>query len=96
MSLRINDDCLNCFACISDCPNTAISEGDMIHHIDPDLCTECVGSYETPRCIKVCPVDTAIVWDSEHVESPETLLARWGRLHPGETPSLFDKQNKTA
>ena len=34
MALRITDDCLNCFACISDCPNEAISEGAVIHVID--------------------------------------------------------------
>lgn len=95
MALRINDDCLNCFACISDCPNTAIREGDTIHHIDPELCTECVGSYESPQCIKVCPVETAIELDPEHAESRDTLLARWNRLHPGETPSVFEKQNET-
>lgn len=96
MSLRITDDCLNCFACISECPNKAISEGDVIHAIDPDLCTECVGSHESPRCIKVCPVETAIEWDPERVESRETLLARWGRLHPGEMPRIFDAKNEMA
>ena len=92
MALRITDDCLNCFACISDCPNEAISEGAVIHVIDSSLCTECVGSYESPRCIKVCPADTAIEWDPERVETRETLLARWEKLHPGETPVLFDNE----
>lgn len=96
MALRITDDCLNCFACISDCPNEAISEGDIIHVIDSDRCTECVGSHDKPSCIEVCPVEEAIEWDSERVETPETLLARWKTLHPGEAPTLFDIEEETA
>lgn len=92
MALRITDECLNCYACISDCPNEAISEGDAIHVIDPRRCTECVGSYDRPSCIEVCPVEEAIEWDPERVETAETLVERWQGLHPGETPTLFDKE----
>jgi ferredoxin len=91
MALRITDDCLNCYACISDCPNEAIAAGKRIHVIDPDRCTECIGSHESPRCMEVCPVETAISPDPERVESQEQLLARWQGLHPGEEPTLFDK-----
>jgi ferredoxin len=96
MALRITDDCLNCFACISDCPNEAIAEGDVIHVIDSSKCTECVGSHEKPSCIEICPVETAIEWDPERVETEETLLARWASLHPGETPRLFETQTENA
>ena len=96
MALRITADCLNCYACISDCPNEAITAGKKIHVIDQERCTECVGAHESPRCMKVCPVETAIELDPDRVESQETLLNRWAALHPGETPRLFDKQKDSA
>jgi ferredoxin len=42
MALMITDECISCGACVSECPNDAISEGDMIYVINPDRCTECV------------------------------------------------------
>jgi len=90
MALRITTECLNCYACISDCPNEAISGGVKIHVIDPERCTECVGAHASPRCVQVCPVETAIEPDPERVEARATLLERWQTLHPGEQPRLFD------
>ena len=46
MATYITSDCINCGACEPECPNDAISEGDDIYVIDPDLCTECVGFYD--------------------------------------------------
>ena len=57
MSLLITDDCINCDVCLPECPNNAISEGPEIFEIDPDKCTECVGHYDEPQCVEVCPVD---------------------------------------
>jgi ferredoxin len=25
--------------------------------IDADLCVECVGHFDSPKCVEVCPVD---------------------------------------
>ncbi len=86
MAYKITDECISCGACEPECPNTAISEGETIYVIDPDKCTECVGSYESSRCAEVCPVD-ACYPDTEHEESREELLEKWHRLHPGETPA---------
>jgi len=87
MSFKITPDCISCGACEPECPNQAISEGDSIYVINPDKCTECVGSYESSRCAAVCPVD-ACVTDPAHKESREELLAKWKKLHPGETPKM--------
>ena len=57
----------------------AISPGDEIYEIDPDLCTECVGHYETSQCVEVCPVD-CIPHDPDHVESKEELMEKYKRL----------------
>jgi len=79
MSLLINDECINCDVCEPECPNGAISQGDEIYEIDPNLCTECVGHFDAPQCIEVCPVD-CIVKDPDHEESEEQLLKKYALL----------------
>ncbi len=80
MALIINEECISCGVCVSECPNEAISEGADIYIIDPDRCTECVGFYDEPQCVNVCPVD-AIVPDPAHEESKEELLEKKKRIH---------------
>lgn len=86
MSYKINDDCISCGACESECPNEAISEGETIYVIDPAKCTECVGSHTEPQCSEVCPVDAPVA-DPDHSETKEQLLEKWRGLHPGEEPN---------
>ena len=57
MSLLITEECINCDVCEPECPNGAITQGQEFYTIDPDLCTECVGHFQTSQCIEVCPVD---------------------------------------
>ncbi|MDV2860590.1 YfhL family 4Fe-4S dicluster ferredoxin [Psychrobacter sp. CAM01] len=79
MALFITDECINCDVCEPACPNEAISEGDDIYVIDPDLCTECVGHFDEPQCVVICPVD-CIPKDPDHVESESDLLAKYKRI----------------
>ncbi|MFM2397050.1 MAG: hypothetical protein RLZZ144_300 [Pseudomonadota bacterium] len=79
MSLIITDECINCDVCEPECPNDAISQGDTIYIIDPKKCTECVGHYDTPQCVEVCPVD-CIPKDSDNVESQEQLQSKYEQL----------------
>lgn len=79
MSLLINDECINCDVCEPECPNGAISQGDEIYEIDPNLCTECVGHFNEPQCIEVCPVD-CIIKDPDHPESKEQLQLKYQQL----------------
>lgn len=76
MSLIITDDCINCDVCEPECPNSAISPGDEIYEIDPDLCTECVGHYDEPQCQQVCPVD-CIPLDPNNKESKDELMEKY-------------------
>ncbi len=85
MAYKINDECISCGACEPECPNKAISEGETVYVIDPAKCTECVGSYASSRCAEVCPVDAPHP-DPAHQENKDQLLAKWKKLHPGETP----------
>ena len=79
MSLLINDECINCDVCEPECPNGAISQGDEIYEIDPNLCTECVGHFDEPTCIEVCPVDCILV-DPDNTESKEQLQLKYEKL----------------
>jgi ferredoxin len=91
MATRITDDCINCGACEPECPNSAISQGDDIYVIDPELCTECVGFYDHEACQAVCPVECCLP-DPNHVETEETLVKRALTLHPddGELSARLD------
>jgi ferredoxin len=79
MSLLINDECINCDVCEPECPNNAISQGDEIYEIDPNLCTECVGHFNEPQCVEVCPVD-CIIKDPDNVESEGQLKLKYEQL----------------
>jgi len=50
MAYFINDDCVDCGACVSECPVDAISETDGKFVVDAELCVSC------GACAGVCPV----------------------------------------
>jgi len=79
MALIITDDCINCDVCEPECPNNAISAGEEIYVINPNLCTECVGHFDEPQCQQVCPVE-CIPNDPNHVEDQNTLMQKYLRL----------------
>lgn len=94
MSLKINEECINCGACEPECPNEAVYVGgeeyeyngeskpalsDDLYYIVPEKCTECIGFFDEPMCASVCPTD-ACVKDQE--ESKEALLEKAKALHP--------------
>ena len=79
MALMITDACINCDVCEPECPNDAIYQGVEIFEIDPNRCTECVGHYEQPQCVEVCPVD-CIVLNPAVAESKEELRAKYDAL----------------
>jgi ferredoxin len=79
MAYKITEECINCGACEPECPNQAISAGDERYVIDPNRCTECVGSYDESQCASVCPTE-ACVPDPEHKETKEELKAKHLKL----------------
>jgi ferredoxin len=76
MALKITEECINCDVCEPVCPNEAIYMGVEIFEIDPTLCTECVGHFEEPQCVEICPVE-CIPTDENHPETPEQLLKKY-------------------
>jgi len=59
MAYVITDECIACGACEDECPVEAISEGEDIYVINPELCTEC------GACADLCPVEAIILEDEK-------------------------------
>ena len=79
MALLIKDSCINCDMCEPECPNQAISMGENIFEIDPKRCTECIGHYDNPTCVSVCPIRCIIV-DPNHTETLDELAVKFVEL----------------
>jgi len=79
VSLIITDECINCDVCEPECPNDAIYMGEEIYEIHSHLCTECVGHFDTPQCVEVCPVE-CIPKDVDNVETQDQLMFKYQEL----------------
>jgi len=79
MALMITDECINCDVCEPECPNDAISLGPEHYDIEPGRCTECVGHYNEPQCVQVCPV-ACIPVDPQRAETRDQLWAKFTAL----------------
>ena len=54
MAHKVNDSCVNCGACESECSVEAISEKDGKRWIDPGKCVDC------GACTSACPVEAIV------------------------------------
>jgi ferredoxin len=79
VALRITDLCVNCDVCEPVCPNSAIYQGVQLYEIEPVRCTQCVGHFDEPQCVIVCPVE-CIELDPNFVESDAALRAKLVQL----------------
>ncbi len=80
MAVMITDSCINCDACIDECPATAIVsadesplEGGEYTYVKPEKCIECVDAA-VPKCADVCPTEGCIVWDMPYAEEYESYF----------------------
>jgi len=68
MAVKITNICINCSACIEECPVRAIVDeddnptGEDFYYVYSDKCVECVGYHDLPVCAEVCPTEDCIVW----------------------------------
>ena len=85
MALWITDDCINCDVCEPECPNEAIYMGPEIYEINPDRCTECVGHFDTPQCVQICPVNCIPV-RPDRLESKDQLMQKYRQLTAAKAP----------
>jgi len=76
MALLITDECINCDVCEPDSTHDAISQAEELYVIDTKLCAECVGHYEVPQCVEVCPVD-CIITNPEQIETNDQLQKKY-------------------
>ncbi len=86
MAYKITEECTNCGACESECKNEAIKKGEIVYIIDLEKCTECVGWFESPKCVAVCIIECCVL-DPAHKETRQQLIEKWKRLHPGQIPA---------
>lgn len=54
MAHVINDQCVSCGSCESECPTDAIKAGDDIYVIDADACVDC------GVCVDSCPTSAIV------------------------------------
>lgn len=54
MAYKIEDTCISCGACATECPVNAIEQGDAIFVIDANTCIDC------GNCANVCPVGAPV------------------------------------
>ena len=67
MAYKIIDSlCTGCAACEEECPNVAITEKNGLFVIKPQKCTECIGHFDEPQCVAVCPIDDTVVIDESY------------------------------
>jgi ferredoxin len=68
MAVEITDTCINCGACIDECPVEAIVDdeenptNEEIYYVFSDKCVECVDHHDAPACAAACPTEGCIVW----------------------------------
>ncbi|HIO90547.1 MAG TPA: 4Fe-4S dicluster domain-containing protein [Campylobacterales bacterium] len=86
MAVVITDTCINCGACIDECPVEAIVDDEdnptdeEIYYVFEDKCVECVGHGDEPACAEACPTDGCIVWG----EAKDSLTLMDSRGESGE------------
>ena len=76
MALMITEECINCGACEPECPNNAISTGEEIYELNPELCTECVGYFDEPQCRTICPIPEVLIVNPDYIEKKDELLKK--------------------
>ena len=54
MYIVVEDECISCMACESECPTGAIEMRDDIAYINQDKCEEC------SDCVDVCPTGAIV------------------------------------
>jgi ferredoxin len=57
----IASQCTVCGACEFECPTGAIAFKGDTYKINPAVCNECEGAFDTQQCASVCPVPKTCV-----------------------------------
>jgi len=57
----VEEECISCADCEPVCPTASIKEGAIVFEINAKTCTECKDDFDTPECVRVCPIDNCIL-----------------------------------
>ncbi|TCJ14901.1 4Fe-4S dicluster domain-containing protein [Parasulfuritortus cantonensis] len=62
MAMTIDlDQCTACGDCEPVCPTGSVKVVKGSYRIEAESCTECVGDYDDPQCLAVCPMEGSIL-----------------------------------
>lgn len=87
MTYKITSKCISCNLCLTACPTNAVKIVDGNPWIDPNLCTNCVGSvYTVPQCKAGCPGSGCVKQSTDYWDG---WFATYNRL----TAKLTKKEN---
>ncbi|MBD2777800.1 4Fe-4S binding protein [Iningainema tapete] len=88
MAYKITSECISCNVCLSACPTGAVKVVEDRVWIDPNLCTNCVGSvYTVAQCKAVCPTSNGCV------KQPADYWEGWFTTYNRLIAKLTKKQN---
>ncbi len=74
MAVIITDLCINCDACLQNCPVHAIVDDsknpvtNTRYYVQPEKCVECVDIFDDPQCAAICPSIGCITWDMPYTK----------------------------
>ncbi|MDO8828109.1 4Fe-4S binding protein [Methylophaga sp.] len=57
----VEEECISCGDCEPVCPTVSIKEGAIVFAINAKTCTECKDDFDSPECVRVCPIDNCIL-----------------------------------
>ncbi|RUM72002.1 MAG: ferredoxin [Sulfurovum sp.] len=95
MAVVIGDTCINCAACIDECPVEAIVDeddnptGEEYYYVYPDKCVECVDHFDSPACAEACPTEGCITWDMPFTSEYKSYFCE-GDNYLGEKPYVCE------
>jgi len=78
MAYMITAECVNCSACEMECPVRAISPAADQYVIDENVCVDCEGYFDIPRCKWACPVNACVPQRLDYLYKAATLSHRGG------------------
>ena len=79
----ITAECVNCSACERECPVQAITPAADQYVIDPEICVDCVGYFDVPRCKWACPVNACVPERQAYLARAATMVGK------GAKPVIF-------
>lgn len=90
MAYMITAECVNCGACEQECPVQAIHPEADQYVINPTICVDCEGYFETARCKWACPVNACVP------ERPDYLVKAATMVNKGGKPVIFKNGDAVA